>query len=214
MGPTVAGFLVCSRLWVIITDPSVLWGPDALIVIDPSVLWGPDALIVIDPSVLWGPDAYDHVVSWYCGAQVPCQLQSLDILRSAQWSADMRGARLWRWVLRSANVALVAIRRSLGAYLNVSMLFIFVDDDRLARVMIDFEFDCCWSLFCWALLFAVFCKRKDVVILLLEYDLPESGFERELSFVIWARMSACLHHVNAMLMLRWSECPIVWTNWC
>ena len=40
-------------------------------------------------------------------------------------------------------MALVAIRRSLGAYLNVSMLLIFVDDDRLARVMIDVEFYHC-----------------------------------------------------------------------
>ena len=40
-------------------------------------------------------------------------------------------------------MALVAIRRSLGAYLNVSMLLIFVDDDRLAKVMIDVEFDHC-----------------------------------------------------------------------
>ena len=38
-------------------------------------------------------------------------------------------------------MALVAIKRSSGAYLNVSMLLIFVDDDRLARVMIDVEFD-------------------------------------------------------------------------
>ena len=65
--PAVAGFLVCSRLWVIITDPSVLWGPDALIVTDPSVLWGPEALIVTDPSILWGPDALivnDPSVLW------------------------------------------------------------------------------------------------------------------------------------------------------
>ena len=43
----------------------------------------------------------------------------------------------------SASVALVAMKRSPGAYLNVSMLLIFVDDDRLARVMIDVEFNHC-----------------------------------------------------------------------
>ena len=40
-------------------------------------------------------------------------------------------------------VALVAMKRSPGAYLNVSMLLIFVDDNRIARVMIDVEFDHC-----------------------------------------------------------------------
>ena len=40
-------------------------------------------------------------------------------------------------------MALVAMKRSSGTYLNVSMLLIFVDDDRLARVMIDVEFDHC-----------------------------------------------------------------------
>ena len=40
-------------------------------------------------------------------------------------------------------MVLVAMKQSLGAYLNVSMLLIFVDDNRLAKVMIDVEFDHC-----------------------------------------------------------------------
>ena len=40
-------------------------------------------------------------------------------------------------------MALIAMKRSPGAYLNVSMLLIFVDDNRLARVIIDVEFDHC-----------------------------------------------------------------------
>ena len=40
-------------------------------------------------------------------------------------------------------MALVAMKRSPGAYLNILMLLIFVDDNRLARVMIDVEFDRC-----------------------------------------------------------------------
>ena len=40
-------------------------------------------------------------------------------------------------------MALAAMKQSSGAYLNVSMLLIFVDDNRLARVIIDVEFDHC-----------------------------------------------------------------------
>ena len=40
-------------------------------------------------------------------------------------------------------MALVSMKRSPCAYLNVSMLLIFVDVNRLARVMIDVEFDHC-----------------------------------------------------------------------
>ena len=40
-------------------------------------------------------------------------------------------------------MALVAMKLSPGAYLNVSMLLIFVDDNRLARIMIDVEFNHC-----------------------------------------------------------------------
>ena len=50
---------------------------------------------------------------------------------------------MWRWMSKSTNVALAAMKQSSGAYLNISMLLIFVDDDRLARVMIDVEFDHC-----------------------------------------------------------------------
>ena len=111
-------------------------------------------------------------------------------------------ARMWRWMWRSTSVALVAMKRSPGAYLNVSMLLIFVDDNRMARVMIDVEFDHCWSLFCWALLFAVFCKRKDVVILVVSLS-PSI-----LSSMIWVCRFSLLNKKNKDLALSESyhEC--------
>ena len=116
--------------------------------------------------------------------------------------AGCQRARLLCWMWRSANVALVAMKRSSGAYLNVSMLLIFVDDNRLARVMIDVEFDRCWSLFCWALLFAVFCKRKDVVILVVSLS-PSI-----LSSMIWVCRFSLLNKKNKDLALSESyhEC--------
>ena len=132
MGPAVAGFLVCLRLWVIITDPLVLWGPNALTITDPSVLWGPNALTIIDPSVLWGPDAYDHYRSFgivrlgyldhyrsFGIVRPVClhQLQSLDVFWSSDVALDPEPhlMRCWMWkgaIMRFENWIVASVHVS------------------------------------------------------------------------------------------------------